>query len=554
MIATLGSFLGLGPSAATFTYRDSRAVEIFGGGNLSSAGVNITTDKALSYSPWYRAIDLVSNAVAGNVLAPYRIADDGRSRTVDRDHPLWPLLSSQPNYFQTAFQFVKLMVSHKMSAGNGYAYIIRDGANPVQLVPLDPQATSAVIIRPGGDENSTVPSDRDQVWYVWTPQGRMPVYLRSEDVLHFRGLSAEGLWGYSVVAKAKEALGLGIGQQTYSAKFFGNGAKPGIVLTSTRPLSDATRKTLADAWERGHGGDNQHKTAVLDAGMDLKTVAFSAQDSQLIESRKFSIIDVANFTGVPPHKLGSADRTSYNSLEQENLSFREDTLSAHFTEMEQEATAKLLLESEKAAYDIGFADNAIRVADLKTKAEFASKAVGGPFLTKNEARSVVGYNPIDDPAYDVIPENLNQSTGNDQTNPQQDTQPQDQKPAQGGGASKAMVGIAYKIAIKTMQRLATRAGHQATAAAKDADKFVAFADGFERANKASFLEEFEEAEEAVLHVTGKAPGFAGRMLTAIATQLKQIAERATAKTLPSEVAAACGSLADTLGKEIEGNR
>ena len=40
----------------------------------------------------------------------------------------------------------------------------------------------------------------------------------------------------------------------------------------------------------------------------------------MIETRRLSIIEVANWLGLPPHKLGDDSRTAYNSLEQENRS------------------------------------------------------------------------------------------------------------------------------------------------------------------------------------------------------------------------------------------
>ena len=555
MLATLREMFRFGASASTFTYRDTRAVEVFGGGVQSAAGVVVTKDKALSYSPWWKAIDLVSSAVARNTLAPYRISDDGRSRTVDTSHPLRALLANKPNYFQTSYQFVKLMVSQYMSSGNAYAYILRDGMAPTQLVPLDPNWTTPVIIKPSGALGYAIPNPGDQVWYVWTPEGGSPAYLRSEDVLHFRGLSAEGLWGYSVVTKAKEALGLGLGQQIYSSTFFANGGKPKVVLMHAGKLADATKAALAESWDRRHSGDNAHSTAVLDQGLTAKEMSFSPSDSELIESRKFSIIDVANYTGVPPHKLGDASRAGYNSLEQENLSFREDTLSSHFTQIEQEMSDKLLREDEKDAYDIAFVDMSLRTADLTTKANYVRTLTGGsPVLTKNEGRVVVGFNPIDDPKYDAIPDALNQSTGQDQQQPANDKKTgnnnQQQQNDQPANNNAAIVGAAYRMAHATCKRLATRAAHQAKAAAKTVRDFCDFADGYEQASKATALEEFEPAEDAVRAATGKAPQFASRFMKAVASQLNQIALDATEKTLQSVVAAACGSLADTLGKQI----
>lgn len=56
------------------------------------------------------------------------------------------------------------------------------------------------------------------------------VILKPSDVLHIPGLGFDGLVGYSPIAMVKNAIGLAIATEEYSAKFFANGATPGGIL------------------------------------------------------------------------------------------------------------------------------------------------------------------------------------------------------------------------------------------------------------------------------------------------------------------------------------
>ena len=70
------------------------------------------------------------------------------------------------------------------------------------------------------------------------------VRLKPEDVLHVPGLSFDGLVGYSPIAMAKNAIGLGIAAEEYGSKFYANGAAPSGVLEHPGTLKDPSKVTL----------------------------------------------------------------------------------------------------------------------------------------------------------------------------------------------------------------------------------------------------------------------------------------------------------------------
>lgn len=415
----------------------------------ASSGVPVGRETALTFSPWWRGITLVSSYVAKTPLLVYRRRPDGKGKARDPEHAAYRLLLYKPNEYQTANVFRRQMQGHAIAVGNAYAYIVRrgDGA-PVELLPLDPGCTFPV--RADG-----------RLWYV-TEAGVERRKLVPTDVLHLRGFSYDGVLGYSLIDKARETLGLGMGMHKWQTVFYGNNARPGVVLEAPGRLDPKTKVELREGWERLHAGlDNAHRTAVLDQGLKASTLAFTAEDSQFVESRAVNIRDVANFLGVPPHKIGDTSRTAYASLEQENQSFLDDGLDDRFHDWECECREKLLTEAEKEAdtHCVEFDRRTLRRANLLDRSNYHRTALGGrPWETQNEAREDMGLDPLDDPKADEVLEPLNMGQGGADNQPAPAAPP----PAAAAARPADAAEIARLAALLTAHGIDPRTGERLT--------------------------------------------------------------------------------------------
>lgn len=351
-------------------------------GSLASAGIRVNRDKALGYPPFWRAVNLISRTVAKLPLGVYRHVRPGREP--DPDHPGARLLRA-PCEGMTPFVWKQLLAAHLLTEGNGYAYLYRraDGS-PIEALPLNPERTYPV-------------RENGRLWVVHELKGGELRRLDPADVLHFKGLSYDGLEGYRVLSKAKESVGLGLGQQAFASIFFRNNARPNVVLQHPSKLSPEARKNLKESWERMHGGlDNSHRTAILEEGMVAKELSINARDSQLLEGRQFSLIETANLFNLPPHRLGANVSTSYGSLEQENQNFLDDAIDPWLVAIEEECEAKLLTTYQQArgTHQIAFDRFPLVRADLQQRGEFYSKALQSGWLCPDEARAREGLNPM----------------------------------------------------------------------------------------------------------------------------------------------------------------
>jgi HK97 family phage portal protein len=352
-------------------------------GVKSDSGLDISYASALKYSPWWRGINLISRDVAKLPLYVYK--RNGEAKDRDLKHPSYALLRRKANPELTSFTFIQTLTANAMSCGNGYAYIVRDkDARPQELRWLDPLATYP--IRQNG-----VLSYVTMINSSWQSVAR-------NDVLHVRGMGYDGLCGYPVYKVAADSLGLGIGAQKFGSVFFRNNAKPSVVIEVPGVMQKEAQMTFLEQWNRANAGlENAHRAAILTMGAKVNPFSMNAKDSMLLETREFEIREVANWLGVPPHKLGDTTRTAYASLEQENHSYLVEALDPWLCTWENECNDKLLTEGQKEneSHFTEFNRNALVRASFAERMAGYNTALQGGWMNRNEVRAKENMNPLD---------------------------------------------------------------------------------------------------------------------------------------------------------------
>ncbi len=446
----------------TFTLTGDRAYQILAGGNASAAGVTVTRDTALTLSCVYRGVSLIANSVSKLPLVVRRnLPSDGSEP--DTGHQAHWLLRRKANAHTTANTLISTLTGHAILGGGGYGWIKRDGAaRPREILVLDPDSTYPV-------------KERGRLFYITTAEvngQRVRRRILPENVLHIRGFSPDALDGYSVFDLARQQIGLEIGTVRYSAAFYRNNAKPSLVIEVPGRLTEETIKAYRENWDDTHARlENAHKPAFMQSGSKLHELSSNARDSQLIEGREFGVRDLANWLSVPPHKLGDASRTAYNSLEQENQSFLDDSLDPWLNTWEQECWDKLLTEDEKRSdsHSIKFTRQALLRADAATRSTFYSSMVGIGVMLKNEVRVLEDMNPIegldDEPEPEPEPAPFGDDEGGDEPEPEEDEE------------NSARSYALERLLSRTIERHCKQLTARAIAASKKPDKFTDWIDG-----------------------------------------------------------------------------
>lgn len=356
--------------------------KLLGGGTITTSGVDVDNDKALTYSAFWCAVNIIAGAVGYLPLKTYeKITPRGR-RVVD-EHAVYGLLHDAPNEWMHALTFKETLTSHALSWGNGYAEIERnEGGGAVALWPLLPHRTRPKIT-----------ADFQKIYEIDSPEGSKR-YLPDANVLHIHGLGFDGLKGYNVIDYAHQGVGLGLATEKYGATFFGNNSNPGGVLESARLLSDKAYERMKKTWnDLHHGLDNAHRMAILEEGMTWKSIGVPPEHAQFLESRKFQVSEIARWFQIPPHYLGDLDRATFNNIEHQGLEFVMYTLARWLKRWEMECNRKLFSTAQRRIYYTEFLVDALLRGATLDRYNAYHQAINDGWMSRNEIRDRENMNP-----------------------------------------------------------------------------------------------------------------------------------------------------------------
>jgi HK97 family phage portal protein len=211
-----------------------------------------------------------------------------------------------------------------------------------------------------------------------------------------RGLSSDGMTGMSTIALASEAVGLGLGQQEYAARFLENDAQPRGVLEHPQTLTEEGTKRIRNSFLEAQTGQNRHKVAVLEEGMTYKAISLNNKDSQFLEARIFTTAEIARFFRMQAHKIGDLTKATFSNIEQQNIEFATDCIRPRVVRWERRIKVDLIdpLYPGSDEYFCEFLMDALLRGDLKSRYEAYSVAIQNGFMSPNDARRAENLNPI----------------------------------------------------------------------------------------------------------------------------------------------------------------
>jgi phage portal protein BeeE len=103
---------------------DSSVAEWLGGGAPVAAGIAVTPESALSSTVVLACVRAIAEDVAKLPLhLNRRDARDRRVKDLATDHPLYWLLKTEPNPYQTSFEFREWLQASELMYGYGVAEI-----------------------------------------------------------------------------------------------------------------------------------------------------------------------------------------------------------------------------------------------------------------------------------------------------------------------------------------------------------------------------------------------------------------------------------------------
>lgn len=350
-------------------------------GDSVAAGVRVSPESALGYSAVWACVRVLAETVASLPLITYKRQGAVKSRATD--FYLYRLLHDAPNPMLTSFEWRELMQCHLLQWGNAFCDVEVDGRGRIMaLWPLRP------------DRMMVVWDGRSARYRYQFPDGRLE-WLNENFVFHLRGLSADGVIGYSPLTMARQAVGLGLAAERFGARFFGNDARPGGVLYHPGVLGDEAYNRLLGNWEARHGGlDQSHRVAILEEGMRYEQIGIPPEDAQFLETRKFQIAEVARIFRVPLHLVGELDKATFSNIEHQSLDFVVHVIRPWLVRWEMAIRERLMTEGERAQYFAEFLVDGLLRGDIKSRYEAYSVGRQNGWLSADEIREFENMNPL----------------------------------------------------------------------------------------------------------------------------------------------------------------
>jgi HK97 family phage portal protein len=296
----------------------------------SDAGVLINEKQAMRLTTAFACMRVISEDLSRLSLDIFQDMPDGSMRLA-QDHRLYSLLHQRPNPSMSSMEWRGAMLVSKCAYGNAYSWIKRDrAARPIALVPLASDKTSPVRVN-GKLMYATTQTDTGQAQQI-----------DPENILHFKGMSLDGIVGMSPIQTCKNAFGLGLAAEKFGAQFFGNGARSTGVLTHPGTLDEEAYENLKKSVHEWATGESALRPIILEEGLKWDQITIPPNDAQFLETRKFQKEEVAGLYRVPLHLLQDLQRATNNNIEHQGLDYTRFCLAPNAVQMELEINYKLL--------------------------------------------------------------------------------------------------------------------------------------------------------------------------------------------------------------------
>jgi HK97 family phage portal protein len=374
-------FLGLGQWASRQDLDNFRTNRV----TLAEYDDRLSGSTALSLSATWACINLIAGTISSLPLMVYRTVND--EREVARDHPLYRLLHDTPNYDQTAVDFLEFISASVELQGNAYAEKkLTSTGRIVAIVPIRPDLVT--VSRTSGGK----------LLYVWTENGTRNEVIEDR-MLHIRGFGGGPLGGASTLSSCASTFAGAMSVERAATGMFRNGARPSGVLSIDKPLTGPQRTEVERLLqEKFVGAMNDGRPMVLDNGLQWQQLTMKSTDAEMLESRKFSVEEIARIFGVPPHMIGhTGNSTSWGSgLEQQTLGFQKFTLRRRLKRIEQAMEKQLLTVQDRlAGITIEFNLEGLLRGDSGARSAFYQSALNNGWMTINEVRALENMPAVD---------------------------------------------------------------------------------------------------------------------------------------------------------------
>lgn len=351
----------------------------------------------------HTVVSFLSASVAQLPLKVYK-RDGENARARDRDSAAAKLLW-RPNPDQTCYEFIEGLLTEYLLMGSVFAWVLPDADSEsgyqLRIIPRE------WIV----DTISHTNYAPDMI-KVCSRSGSI-VEVPRDMFVQFRMYNPGNPGGYqSPIASLKQVLTEQVNADKFRTDIWRSSGRFNAYLTrpaNVQPWDEGQRKAFIQAFREGWGasGENRGKMPLLEDGMDIKTYQFNAREAQYAETKQLSREDVAAAYHVNPSLIWHTTTQTYASAKDNARALYADCLGPTLQMLQQRINSFLLpmIGADPTTY-VEFDLNEKLKGSFEERAGILQSSVGGPWLTRNEARADNNLPPIEGGDELIVPLNV----------------------------------------------------------------------------------------------------------------------------------------------------
>ena len=342
----------------------------------------LSPTEMLSLSYVTRSIQMIANDVAKVEWNHYKFNALKTERHLKGNSTMHWMLNRAPNSEQTAFEFKKMLVWNLFIYGSAPIYPVYKDGTLIELLLINPHAVKLV---------------RDQVsglikYEVDT--AAKPLVLNADQLIYITFEQISNVYDVSFASIFKSTLG----KLKENERVIYNTIKNDTGLSMFIEVPDMTNKqTMLDVEQSIRDMvSRQKKSGSLAMVKDKRWNILPNNNyikSQIdYQTRNAIAREVAAMFGIPPSKLGIEDSNKYNTMVERNRAYADDALKPILNRITTVLTNFFYLAD--MTQEITFNSLDLLSLDPASMQAFATSAINNAFMTPNEARLLIGLEPI----------------------------------------------------------------------------------------------------------------------------------------------------------------
>ena len=400
-------------------------VYIYGlGSDAPTQVLNYTASRLYQSQDNLKAVvDFLAASIAQLPLNVYKRNDETdreRDRSSQAARLLW-----LPNSAMTEYEFIRALMTEYFVFGTVYVLVLPDvdSRSGWQMWPIP---SEWVISTQSGNAYQA------ESITVVTKNGGQPVEIPCTDFVQFKTYSPGNPGGYvSPISALRQTLEEQIQAGRFRRQLWSSSGRLNAQILRPANVAvwdDEQRKRFVDAFREswGAGGSKAGSIPLLEDGMEIKPFSTSFKESQWMESVKLSREACAAAYGVNPSLIWHTDTQTYASSKDNARALYAECLGP-VLQMLQQRINSFLLPMVGADPDLTYVEFDLTEklkGSFEERASILQAAVGGPWMTRNEARADNNLPPVEGGDELIVP--LNVVEGG-QSSPQ-DTHMEEQEP------------------------------------------------------------------------------------------------------------------------------